>query len=94
MTQEIGDKVVNTYFFVFDSIPDWYKTQEICDRVYCLDKYVRVATEDPFLIVYCLDKYVTQKMCDEAVDGSLATLKLITDCFVTNKMIKKLFTAL
>ena len=48
MTQEIGDKVVNTYFFVFDSIPDWYKTQEICDRVYCLDKYVRVATEDPF----------------------------------------------
>ena len=103
MTQEIGDKVVNTYFFVFDSIPDWYKTQEICDRVimedhflivYCLDKYVTVATENPFLIVYCLDKYVTQKICDEAVDGSLATLKLITDCFVTNKMIKKLFTAL
>ena len=90
-------------FFVFDSIPDWYKTQEICDRVitedpflivYCLDKYVRVATEDPFLTVYCLHKYVTQKMCDEAVDSSLATLKLITDCFVTSKMIKKPFTAL
>ena len=29
-------------------------------------------------------------MCDEAVDDSLATLKLIPDWFVTSKMIKKL----
>ena len=33
-------------------------------------------------------------MCDEAVDDSLATLKLIPDRFVTSKMIKNLFTAL
>ena len=33
-------------------------------------------------------------MCDEAVDDSLAALKLIPNWFVTNKMIKKLFTAL
>ena len=33
-------------------------------------------------------------MCDKAVDDSIATLKLIPDWFVTNKMIKKLFTAL
>ena len=33
-------------------------------------------------------------MCDEAVDDSLATLKLIPDWFVTGKMIIKLFTAL
>ena len=33
-------------------------------------------------------------MCDEAVDDSLAALKLIPDCFVTSKMIKKLVTAL
>ena len=33
-------------------------------------------------------------MCDEAVNDSLAALKLIPDCFVTSKMIKKLFTAL
>ena len=32
-------------------------------------------------------------MCDEAVDDSLATLKLIPDWFVTSTMIKKLFTA-
>ena len=33
-------------------------------------------------------------MCDEAVDDSVAALKLIPDWFVTSKMIKKLFTAL
>ena len=33
-------------------------------------------------------------MCDEAVDDSLAKLKLIPDWFVTSKMIKKRFAAL
>ena len=33
-------------------------------------------------------------MCDEAVDDSLAELKLIPDWFATSKMIKKLYTAL
>ena len=33
-------------------------------------------------------------MCDEAVDDSLAALKLVPDWCVTNKMIKKFFTAL
>ena len=48
----------------------------------------------PFWIVYCLDRYKTQRMCDEAVDDSLTALKLIPDCFVTSKMIRKLYTAL
>ena len=30
-------------------------------------------------MVYWLDKYKTQKMCDEAVDDCLATLRLITE---------------
>ena len=72
-------------FCVSDSIPDQYKTQEICDRV---------VSEDPILIVYCPDKYKTQEMCDKAVDDSLAALKLIPDWFAISKMIKKLFTAL
>ena len=46
-----------------------------------------------FLIVYCPDKEKTQ-MCDEAVDDSLAALKLVPNCFVTSKMIEKLYTAL
>ena len=33
-------------------------------------------------------------MRDEAVDDSLAALKLIPELFVTSKMIKKLYTAL
>ena len=33
-------------------------------------------------------------MCDEAVDDSLAALKLIPNWFVASKMIKKFYTAL
>ena len=33
-------------------------------------------------------------MCDEAVDGVIAALKLIPNWFVTSKMIKNLLTAL
>ena len=54
----------------------------------------RVVSEGPFLIAYCPDKYKTQRMCDEAVDGSLAALKLIPDWVITNKMINELFTSL
>ena len=70
---------------VFDSIPDQYKTQEMCDRV---------VSEDPFLIVYCPDRYKTYRMCDEAVDDSQEVLKFIPDWFVASKMFKKLFTSL
>ena len=62
-------------FFVFVSILDQYKTQAICNIV---------ASLYPFLIVYCLDNYKTQKMCDEAVDDSLAALKLIPYWLVTS----------
>ena len=54
--------------FVFDSTRSHYKAQEVCDRV---------ASEDPFLIVYCPDKYITQRMCDKAIDDSLAALEFI-----------------
>ena len=74
MTQEMFDKAVNRCFFVFNSIPDQYKTQEMCDTV---------VSEDPFLIVYYPDKYKTQRTCDKAADDSLGALKLIPDWFVT-----------
>ena len=73
------------FFFVFYSIPDKYKPQEICN----------LAASLYFLFVaYCLYKYITQEMCDKAVNDSLAELKLIPDWFVTSKIIKKLFTVL
>ena len=46
------------------------------------------------IIVYCSYKYITQEMCDENVNNSLAALKLISDWFVTSNLIKKFFTAL
>ena len=76
------NKAVNRCFFIFDSIPNQYKTQEMCDMV---------VYEDPSLIVYCPDKCKTQRMCDEAVDDSLAALKLIPDLFVTSKVITSLY---
>ena len=85
MIQEMFNKAVNRCIFVFDYIPDRHKTQKRCDRV---------VSEDPLFIVYCPDRCITQKMCDEAADDSLATLKLISDWFVTSKTIQKLFTAL
>ena len=50
----------------------------------------RVIYEYLFLIVYCLDNFFKQKMFDEAVDDSLATLKLFLNWFVTSKLIKKI----
>ena len=66
-------------FFVFFSIPDQYKTQEVCDKV---------VSEYTFLTVYCPDKYKTQRRSDEAVHDSLAAPKLIPDWFVTVKCLK------
>ena len=56
--------------FLFDFIPDQYRTQEKCGIV---------VSEDPSLIVYCLDKYKTQRTCDEAVNDSLSALKHVSD---------------
>ena len=56
----ISDKeCVNNFFFVFDSIPDLYKTQEMFDRV---------VSKHPFLIVYFPDKCITQRICNESGD--------------------------
>ena len=52
-------------FFVFYYIPDWYKTQEMCDRG---------VSEDPFLKIYCPNKYKTQGMCNQAIDDCLGDL--------------------
>ena len=48
----------------------------------------RAISEDPFIVVYCPDKYKTQRMPDKAVDDCLATLKSISDWFVTKKCFK------
>ena len=60
--------------YVFDSVPDHFKTQEICDQA---------VSKDPFMIQYCLDKYKTQEICDRAVNSFLPALKFAPDWFTT-----------
>ena len=50
----------------------------------------RVVCEDSFLTLYYPDKYITQK----CVMKLFIIFKLISDWFITSKMIKKHFTAL
>ena len=50
-TQETSIKDVGTCPFVFDSVPNQYKNQEICEKV---------VSEDSFMLKYCLDIYKTQ----------------------------------
>ena len=82
MTKEMCDKSVNSCLFAFDSILYWLNLKT------CV---IKLFLKTFFLIVYCRNKYVNEKMCDEAVDDSVGTLKLIPDCLVTSKMIEKLF---
>ena len=78
-------KAVTTCPFVFDSIPDRYKTQEMVNNV---------GSEDPYMLKYCLYKYKTQEMCDKAVNSYLLALNFVPDWFVTNKIIDKLYSAM
>ena len=82
-SKEMVCKAIHRCFFVFDSSPDQYKTQEICD----LSCFFISFYNNTIIIIYCPDKYTTQIMCDEAIDDSLAALKLIPDWFVTSKII-------
>ena len=40
-TQKMCDKAVDTCPFVFDSVPDWYMTKEMSDKV---------VSEEPFIL--------------------------------------------
>ena len=44
--QQMCNLAVNRCFFVFDSILDWYKAQEMCDRVVPEDSYLKVSFPD------------------------------------------------
>ena len=103
-------RAVNTCPFVFESVSDRYKTQEMCDKA--VDSYAyalelapeRYKTQEIcdnavntcfFLFNSVPDRYRTQKMCDEAVEDFLAALKLIPDWwFVTSKMLEKFHDSL
>ena len=74
------DKAVTTWLFLFDSTPEFCKTQEMWGKV--IYKFF-------FILKYFLDKYKSQKMCDKTVDDYLSTLKFVPGWFVIDKMIRK-----
>ena len=55
---------------MFDSVPDWSKTHEMCDIV---------VSEESCMLKYCLDRYKTQEMRDKAADACLEVLKFVPD---------------
>ena len=98
------DKVVDDNPDASEFVPDWYKIQEMCDKVadyfYIALEYKskemcdKTISENPFSLRYVPDQYKTQQMCDKAVADCLTACKFVPDWFVTSKMIKKLFTDL
>ena len=91
------DKVIDGNPDALEFVPDWCKTQEMCDKVVD-DFYIALEykskemcdkTENPFSLRYVPDQYKTQQMCYKAVADCLTALKFVHDWFVTSKMIKK-----
>ena len=72
-------KVADTFLFAFDSVAEWYKTQEMSNKV---------VSENSIMLKNCVVD-VRPNMCDKAVDAFLPVLKLIPDWFVTKEMTKK-----
>ena len=79
-TQKMSDSLVIFCAFLFDSVPNLFKTKEM---------YKRVASEDFFPY-----RYKTQHMCDEAVGSYLARLKITLDWFVESELLEKIRDAL
>ena len=107
-TRKMCDKTVNTYPSTIACFTECFMTKEMCDKsvnscflhlilflvgMNLKTCVIKLFLKTFFLLVYGPNKYANQTMCDEAVDDSVATLKLISDRLVTSKMIKKLFGA-
>ena len=67
------DKAVNTYPSTIKFVPEFFMTQEMCDK----------AVNRCFFVFVSISE--TPKICDKAVDDSLVALKLIHDWFLQAK---------
>ena len=61
---------VNTCSFVFASIPDQYKAQDMC---------IRAVDDNPSTIKHVPDQYKTQEMYSKAVDDNPDALEFFPD---------------
>ena len=58
-TQDMCNKAVKTCFFLFDSVPHWYKSQKMCDEA--IDDYLTA-------LKFIRDWVVTNKMPEKLHD--------------------------
>ena len=102
-TLKLCNKAVDNYRYALESVPECYKTQEMCDKeltdvfLYLILFLINIKLKKSvtelflkilfFLIVHCSDKYKTQTICDESADDSLSELKPIPNWFDTSKTI-------
>ena len=75
-------RAFNTSSFIFSSVPDGYKTQEISDKE---------AGDNPNTLDFVPDWYKTQEMCDKGVDDHSIALEFVPDWYKSKKMCDKLF---
>ena len=64
------DKVDNTHSSTIQSVPEYYKTQKMCDKAF---------NKSFLAYFYILDEYKTQQISDKAVDDCLDALKFVLD---------------
>ena len=55
MTWEMGDKVVNTHSSTIQFVPEYYKTQKMCDKS-SLPVFFFFISDDPFSMRYVPDQ--------------------------------------
>ena len=81
--EEMCVKAVDVIPYYLKYVPDCFKTQEMCVKVFnnILD-YSREVDDIP-------DYFKTQEMCDRAIDANPYYLKYVPDCFITQEMCVK-----
>ena len=65
---------VNTYSFVFDTVPDQFKFQEMCDKA---------VDDNTNELEFVHNRYKTQEICIKAVDDYANTLEFAPDRYKT-----------
>ena len=77
--QETLKKFVQINPFSFMYVPDFSKTQEICNGA---------VNEWPWLLKYVPDQYKSKEMCDDVVQRYPSSLQFVPNWFATQQQIK------
>ena len=75
----VYDKAVDIEPSSLEFVPDWVKTEEMCERP---------IEKDPWILRFVPDQYKMQEMCDKAFWEDTFSLEYIPDWFVTQQQLK------